>query len=110
MTKVNEPLRSLAQEEEVGYDDIFHETVSHYLNVNRKRQKVTQQQIAERLKVSQSAVCQMLKRPATIGKLWRLCRALGGELEVNIRFGDKTYSLLNEPLPNDPDAWMYAKQ
>jgi transcriptional regulator with XRE-family HTH domain len=84
--------------------------VSHYLNVNRKRQKVTQQQIAERLKVSQSAVCQMLKRPATIGKLWRLCRALGGELEVNIRFGDKTYSLLNESLPNDPDAWMYEKQ
>jgi hypothetical protein len=41
----------------------------------------------------------MLKRPATIAKLWRLSVAMGGELEVNIRFGDKVYSLLNEPLP-----------
>jgi len=110
MKKVNDASQTLAQEDEIGYDDIFHETVSHYLNVNRKRQKITQQQIAESLKISQSAVCQMLKRPATVGKLWRLCNALGGELEVNIRFGDKTYSLLNEPLPNDPDAWMYEKQ
>lgn len=110
MKNIQESSQTLDQEEEKGYDDIFHETVSYYLNINRKRQKVTQQQIAERLKVSQSAVCQMLKRPATIGKLWRLCGALGGELEVNIRFGDKTYSLLNEPLPNDPDSWMYENK
>lgn len=97
-------------EEQAGFDDIFHETVSHYINLNRKRQKITQRQIAQYLKVSQPAVCQMLKRPATIGKLWRLCNALGGKLEVNIRFGDQVFSLLNEPLPNNPDAWMYEKK
>jgi hypothetical protein len=45
----------------------------------------------------------MLKRPATIAKLWRLSVAMGGELEVNIRFGDKVYSLLNEPLPGSEE-------
>jgi hypothetical protein len=43
----------------------------------------------------------MLKRPATIAKLWRLAVAMGGQLEVNIRFGDKVYSLLNEPLDDE---------
>jgi hypothetical protein len=45
----------------------------------------------------------MLKRPATISKLWRLSVAMGGKLEVNIRFGDKVYSLLNEPLPESEE-------
>jgi hypothetical protein len=40
-----------------------------------------------------------LKRPATVGKLWRLSLAMGGKLEVNIRFGDKVYPLLGELLP-----------
>lgn len=102
--------KASAHDDQSGFDDMFHETVSHYLNLNRKRQKITQQQIADQLSISQSAVCQMLKRPATIGKLWRLCNALGGKLEVSIRFGDRSYSLLNEPLENDPDAWMYEEK
>lgn len=110
MKKKPDVQSSIENEDRIGYDDIFHETVSHYLNLNRKRQKITQQQMAEELCVSQSAICQMLKRPATIGTLWRLCRALGGQLEINIRFTDKAYSLLNEPLENDPDAWMYSNQ
>lgn len=108
--KNGELVSTVESEDQAGYDDMFHETVSYYLNLNRKRQKITQRQIADHLHVSQSAVCQMLKRPATIGKLWRLCNALGGSLEVNIRFGNKTYSLLNEPLPNDPDSWMHEKK
>jgi hypothetical protein len=110
MKKRHEVLSTTDNNDQTSYDDMFHETVSYYLNLNRKRQKITQQHIAERLQISQSAVCQMLKRPATIGKLWRLCNALGGTLEVNIRFGDKSYSLLNEPIPHNPDAWMIEEK
>lgn len=89
-----------------GFDDMFHEVVSYWLNVNRRRRKVTQKQIASVLGITQPGVCQMLKRPATIGKLWRLCRAMGGELEVHFVVDGKRFSLLGEPDPNDPDAWM----
>ena len=87
------------QDEEESSDDMWQEIVSYYINLNRRRRKITQKQIAEALHISQPGVCQMLKRPATIAKLWRLSVAMGGELEVNLRFGDKVYSLLNEPLP-----------
>ena len=87
-------------------EDMFHEIVSYWVNINRRRRRVTQKQIAETLHISQPGVCQMLKRPATIGKLWRLCRAMGGELEVNLVVDGKRYPLLGEPDPNDPDAWM----
>ena len=82
-------------------EEMFQEIVSYYINLNRKRRKITQKQIAETLHISQPGVCQMLKRPATIAKLWRLSVAMGGQLEVNIRFGDKVYSLLNEPIDDE---------
>ena len=91
------------QDEEESSDDMWQEIVSYYINLNRRRRKITQKQIAETLKISQPGVCQMLKRPATIAKLWRLSVAMGGELEVNLRFGDKVYSLLNEPLPGSEE-------
>ena len=91
---------------EKANEDMFHEVVAYWLNINRRRRRVTQKQIAETLHISQPGVCQMLKRPATIGKLWRLCRALGAELEVNFVVDGKRYSLLGEPDANDPDAWM----
>ena len=91
------------QDEEESSDDMWQEIVSYYINLNRRRRKITQKQIAEALKISQPGVCQMLKRPATISKLWRLSVAMGGKLEVNIRFGDKVYSLLNEPLPGSEE-------
>ncbi len=91
------------EDSEIGYDEMFHEVVSYYINLNRRRRKITQKQIAEALHISQPGVCQMLKRPATIAKLWRLSVAMGGELEVNLRFGDKVYSLLNEPLPGSEE-------
>ena len=91
------------RDEEETSDDMWQEIVSYYINLNRKRRKITQKQIAEALKISQPGVCQMLKRPATVGKLWRLSVAMGGKLEVNIRFGDKVYSLLNEPLPGSEE-------
>ena len=85
-------------------EDMWHEIVSYYINLNRRRRRVTQKQIAETLHISQPGVCQMLKRPATISKLWRLVTAMGGTLEVNVRFGDKVYSLLNEPLPEEDET------
>jgi predicted XRE-type DNA-binding protein len=100
------PTRNRDEMETRGYDDMFHEGVSYWINVNRRRRKVTQKQIAVALGITQPGVCQMLKRPATVGKLWRLCRAMGGELEVNFVVEGKRFSLLGEPDPNDPDAWM----
>ena len=91
------------QDQEESSDDMWQEIVSYYVNLNRRRRKITQKQIAEALHISQPGVCQMLKRPATIAKLWRLSVAMGGELEVNLRFGDKVYSLLNEPLPGSEE-------
>ena len=91
------------QDQEESSDDMWQEIVSYYINLNRRRRKITQKQIAEALKISQPGVCQMLKRPATIAKLWRLSVAMGGKLEVNLRFGDKVYSLLNEPLPGSEE-------
>ena len=84
-------------------EEMWQEIVAYYVNLNRRRRKITQKQIAEALHISQPGVCQMLKRPATISKLWRLSVAMGGELEVNLRFGDKVYSLLNEPLPGSEE-------
>ena len=91
------------QDQEQSSEEMFQEIVSYYINLNRKRRKITQKQIAESLHISQPGVCQMLKRPATIAKLWRLSVAMGGQLEVNIRFGDKVYSLLNEPLDEETE-------
>ena len=91
------------QDQEESSDDMWQEIVAYYVNLNRRRRKITQKQIAEALHISQPGVCQMLKRPATIAKLWRLSVAMGGELEVNLRFGDKVYSLLNEPLPGSEE-------
>jgi len=88
---------------EESSEEAWQEIVAYYVNLNRRRRKITQKQIAEALHISQPGVCQMLKRPATISKLWRLSVAMGGKLEVNIRFGDKVYSLLNEPLPGSED-------
>lgn len=99
-TKENDMLDSETSEE------MWNEVLSYYVNLNRRRRKITQKQIAQRIGLTQPRVCQMLKKPATIAKLWKLCDAMGGQLEVNVRFGDEVFSLLNEPNPKDPDAWM----
>ena len=99
-TKENDMLDSEISEE------MWNEVLSYYVNLNRRRRKITQKQIAQKIGLTQPRVCQMLKRPATIAKLWKLCDAMGGQLEVNVRFGNEVFSLLNEPDPNNPDAWM----
>ena len=49
------------QDQEESSDDMWQEIVSYYINLNRRRRKITQKQIAEALKISQPGVCQMLK-------------------------------------------------
>ncbi|MEI8287267.1 MAG: hypothetical protein WCG15_08225 [Actinomycetes bacterium] len=96
---------------EVGYNEDFHETVSFWLNIYRKRRKITQKKIAQALHISQPGVCQMLKKPATVGTLWRLCNAMGAELEINIRFegeGWKSLILGDDPLSPEDQAMIDA--
>lgn len=85
---------SYEENSEIGFDDLFHETTSYWINHVRRRKKFTQQNLADSLHISQPGICQMLKRPATIAKLFRLCAAMGGTLEVNVRFEDEVISLL----------------
>lgn len=85
---------SYEKNSEIDFDDLFHETTSYWINNIRRRKKFTQQHLADSMHISQPGICQMLKRPATIAKLFRLCAAMGGILEVNVRFGDEVISLL----------------
>ena len=85
-------------------DEMMQECASFWFNIYRKRRKITQKMIAREMFVSQSAVCQMLKKPATLGTLWRLCNAMGAELEINIRFeGEDWKSLINGDDPLSPE-------
>jgi len=98
-------------------DEMFQESISFWFNIYRKRQKITQKMIARKLFISQSAVCQMLKRPVTVGTIARLCEAMGAELQINVRFeGEDWKSLIygDDPLsPEDQamvDAHLAAEQ
>jgi DNA-binding XRE family transcriptional regulator len=92
-------------------DDMMVEGLSFWFNIYRKRRKITQKMIAHEMFVSQSAVCQMLKRPVTVGTLWRLCRAMGAELQINIRFKDEDWKSLiygDNPLSPEDQAMVDA--
>jgi predicted XRE-type DNA-binding protein len=92
-------------------DEMMQESVSFWFNIYRKRRKITQKMIAHELFISQPAVCQMLKKPATIGTLWRLCNAMNAQLEINIRFeGEDWKSLIygDDPLSPEDQAMIDA--
>jgi DNA-binding Xre family transcriptional regulator len=85
--------------------------LAFWFNIYRKRRKITQKMISDDLCISQSAVCQMLKRPVTVGTLWRLCRAMNAELQINIRFeGEEWKSLIygDDPLSPEDQAMVDA--
>jgi DNA-binding Xre family transcriptional regulator len=85
--------------------------LAFWFNIYRKRRKITQKMISDDLRISQSAVCQMLKRPVTVGTLWRLCRAMNAELQINIRFeGEEWKSLIygDDPLSPEDQAMVDA--
>jgi predicted XRE-type DNA-binding protein len=89
-------------------DEMMLEGLTFWFNMYRRRRRITQKKIAEELLISQPAVCQMLKRPATIGTLWRLCEAMDARLEITIQFKDEEpKSLIFGDDPVHPDeAWM----
>ena len=86
--------------------------LAFWFNIYRKRRKITQKMLAEEVFISQSAVCQMLKRPVTVGTLWRLCDAMGAKLEINIRFdGEDSKSLIygDDPIRPEDQAIIDAQ-
>ena len=84
--------------EETG-EDMWNEIISFHLNRLRRQRRITQRQIAEKLRISQPAVCQRLKRPATVAKLHEMISAMGGTLSVTAHFGDDTVDLLGLGSP-----------
>ena len=92
-------------------DNMYQEGISFWFNIYRKRRHITQKMISQKLFLSQSAVCQMLKRPVTVGTIARLCEAMGAELQINIRFeGEDWKSLIygDDPLSPEDQAMVDA--
>ena len=90
-------------------DEMYQESISFWFNIYRKRQKITQKMIARKLFISQSAVCQMLKRPVTVGTIARLCEAMDAEFQINVRFpGEDWKSLIlgDDPLSPEDQAMV----
>lgn len=86
----NAPVFEVDQMEE----DFLHQGLEYWLNQFRREQDLTQQQLASVMGVSQSAVCQMLRKPSRLATLGRLVRALGGTLDITITKDGTTTSLL----------------
>jgi DNA-binding transcriptional regulator YiaG len=67
------------------------EHLAYSLNEIRVQLGVKQSEIAERLAVSPAAVSKLLKTVSTVGALQRVVEAMGGELEVNVRCGERRF-------------------
>jgi len=62
----------------------------------RKQLGFTQKAVAKSMRVSQSALSQMeAQDDIQLGTLRRLIKALGGELDIIARFGDRAVVLVN---------------
>jgi DNA-binding Xre family transcriptional regulator len=60
----------------------------------RTERHITQKELAERLKVNQAAISKLEKRSGiSLSKLQQIINAMGGELEINIKFPDKKIEL-----------------
>ena len=75
-------------------EEVMQQGLVYWLSDLRRRRKFTQKKIAEELHISQPAVCQMLKKPTSVGTLWRLATAMGGSLDITITIDGETRSLL----------------
>ncbi len=63
-----------------------------FLNELREQQGLTQTELAERMAVSQSAVSKLERRPdPSLDALRAYAAALGGEVVVLVRLGDRTF-------------------
>jgi transcriptional regulator with XRE-family HTH domain len=76
-------------------DKKFNEMMLGYtLAQIRENQGITQEELAKRLNINQSAISKFEKREAiTISKLQEFIKAMGGEVEININFPDKKIKL-----------------
>ena len=75
-------------------EELMQQGLVYWLNDFRRKRKLTQKKIAEEMHISQPAVCQMLKKPTSVGTLWRLAKAMGGSLDITITVDGETRSLL----------------
>jgi DNA-binding transcriptional regulator LsrR (DeoR family) len=71
-TKENDMLDSEISEE------MWNEVLSYYVNLNRRRRKITQKQIAQRIGLTQPRVCQMLKAASNNCEVVEVMRCNGG--------------------------------
>lgn len=76
-------------------DKKFNEMMLSYtLSQIRETQGITQEELAKRLNINQSAISKFEKREVvTISKLQDFIKALGGEVEINIKFPNKKIKL-----------------
>ena len=63
----------------------------------RKQRHITQNELAERLQVNQSAISKIENRAGiSLSNLHKLVKAMGGEIEITAKFPDKSFKL--DPL------------
>jgi len=76
-------------------DKKFNEMLIGYtLSQIRENQGITQEELAKKLHINQSAISKFEKREViTISKLYEFIQAMGGEIEINIKFQDKKFKL-----------------
>lgn len=68
--------------------------ISYTLSQIRENQGITQAELAKRLNINQSAISKFEKREViTVSKLYDFIKAMGGEIEINIKFPGKQFKL-----------------
>jgi transcriptional regulator with XRE-family HTH domain len=66
----------------------------------REQRHVTQKDLAEKLHVNQSAISKIENRAGiSLSNLYKLVKAMGGEIEITAKFPDKSFKL-NQSLSN----------
>lgn len=75
-------------------EDFLHQGLEYWLNDFRKKNAITQKQLADSMGISQPAVCQMLKKPSRLATLGRLVQAMGGHIDITVTKDGQTTSLL----------------
>lgn len=91
----NELEKNMSDEAIKESDKKFNEMILSYtLSQIREEQGITQEELAKRLNINQSAISKFEKREVvTISKLQDFIKALGGEVEININFPNKKIKL-----------------
>lgn len=74
-----------------AYEEAKNEHLAFSLNKIREALGISQEELATHLGITQSAVSQALKNPATIALMRRLVIGMGAELEVNVKVGDQRF-------------------